>query len=284
VNKSGLGFIHDGSTDNLVNFLRLPVFDFPGGDPQRRDVEAFLLAFDTGMRPSVGRRVTLHAANRDLGATTSLLDSLYTAADSQHCDLIVLGRSGGQRRGWLYDRVAGTFTPDRLAEPALSRAALRALAGDGSELTWFGVPPAAGRRMALDRDRDAYRDRDELDAGSDPGNPESTPANVAVEDGPRRAPGRIALAGAVPNPSGAGRAAGVTTLRFSLPAAADVRLEVYDAVGRRVATLVDGRRSAGAGTATWDGLDHAGHPVAPGLYFYRLSALGQRATSKGLRL
>jgi YVTN family beta-propeller protein len=285
VNKGGLGFIHDGSTDNLVNFLRLPVFTF-SGDGQRRDVEAFLFAFDTGMRPSVGRRLTLHSGNRDLASTTSLLDSLYAAADSQHCDLVVLGKSGGLRRGWLYDRVAQAFTPDRVAEPALSKAALRALAANGSELTWFGVPPASGQRMALDRDRDAYRDRDELDAGSNPGNPESTPANVAVGDGPG-APGRIALAGAVPNPSGgpAGAAGGgTTTLRFSLPVAADVRLDVYDAVGRRVATLVDGPRSAGEGTATWDGHDDAGRPVGAGLYFYRLSALGQRVTQKGLRL
>ena len=34
------------------------------------------MAFDTGMRPSVGRRITLHAGNRDLAATTSLLARL----------------------------------------------------------------------------------------------------------------------------------------------------------------------------------------------------------------
>lgn len=283
VNKSGIGFIHDGSMDNLVNFLRLPVFQFPGGDPQRRDVEAFLLAFPTGMRPSVGRRLTLATANRDLAATTSLLDSLYAAADSQHCDLVVLGKSGGLRRGWLYDRVAKTLSSDRAAEPALSKAALRALAADGSELTWFGVPPGSGVRMALDRDRDGFRDRDELDAGSNPGNPESTPANVAVGDGPARGFGRIALSGGTPNPFG-GSAAGATTLRFTLPVAAEVRLEVYDALGRRVTTLLEGRQAAGEGSVTWDGRDAAGRPVGAGLYFYRLGALGQRVTAKGLRL
>lgn len=285
VNKAGIGFLHDGSTDNLVNFLRLPVFQFPGGDPQRRDMEAFLFAFDTGMRPSVGRRITLHSGNRDLAATTSLLDSLYTAADSQHCDLVVLGKSAGLRRGWLYDRVAKTLVPDRAAEPTLTKAALRGLAADGSELTWFGVPPGSGARMALDRDRDGYRDRDELDAGSNPGNPESTPANVAVGDGPALgAAGRIALSGGTPNPFGGVAGARETTLRFSLPVAADVRLEVYDALGRRVATVLDGRQPAGAGAATWDGRDAAGRSTGAGLYFYRLSALGQRVVAKGLRL
>ncbi|MEO6463748.1 MAG: FlgD immunoglobulin-like domain containing protein, partial [Candidatus Eisenbacteria bacterium] len=282
VNKSGTGFTHDGAFDNLFNFLKLQVFQF-ANDAQRRDVEAFLLAFDSGTRPSAGRRTTLHAANRDLAATSALLDSLYSAADSQHCDLVVLGKSGGLRRGWLYDRVAKTFTPDRVSEPALSKAALRALAGDGSELTWFGVPPASGQRMALDRDRDGFRDRDELDAGSNPGNPESTPANVAVGDLPAAGIGRIALAGASPNPFG-GSASATTTLRFSLPVAGDVRLEVYDALGRRVATLLEGRQPVGEGSAVWDGRDLAGRPVGAGLYFYRLSALGQRATQKGLRL
>ena len=285
VNKSGIGFTHDGAFDNLVNFLRLQVFQFPGGDAERRDMEAFLLAFDTGMRPSVGRRTTLHAANRDLPATTSLLDSLYSAADSQHCDLVVLGKSGGLKRGWFYDRVAKTFLPDRVSEPSLSKTALRALVADGSELTWFGVPPSSGLRMAIDRDRDGYRNRDELDAGSNPGNPESTPANVAVGDPPvpDAGAGRIALAGASPNPFGASASAS-TTLRFSLPIATDVRLEVYDAMGRHVVTLLDGRHEAGTGAATWDGHDDAGKPVGAGLYFYRLSALGQRVTQKGLRL
>ena len=286
VNKSGIGFTHDGAFDNLVQFLRLPVFQFPDGDPERRDIEAFLLAFDTGMRPSVGRRFTLHAGNRDLAATTTLLDSLYSAADSQHCDLVVLGKSAGVKRGWLYDRAAKTFLPDRVAEPNLSKAALRALAGTGSELTWFGVPPSSGLRMAIDRDRDGYRNRDELDAGSNPGNPESTPANVAVQP-PPGVSGRIALAAPSPNPSGgsgAGGALAMTTLRYTLPAAADAKLEVYDALGRRVVTLVDGRLPAGAGAATWDGRDDAGRPVGAGLYFYRLSALDQRVTQKGLRL
>jgi YVTN family beta-propeller protein len=284
VNKSGIGFLHDGSTDNLVNFLRLPVFQFTG-DAQRRDVEAFLFAFDTGTRPSVGRRLTLHAGNRDLAATTSVLDSLYAAADSGQCDLVVLGKSGGLRRGWLYDGFAKNFRSDRAAEPVLSKAALRALAGTGSELTWFGVPPASGQRMALDRDRDTYRDRDELDAGSNPGNPLSTPATVAVGGPPPGAVGRIALAGAAPNPFGGEAGSATTTLRYSLPAAADVRLEVYDAMGRRVATLLDGaRQPAGDGSIVWDGRDDAGRSVGAGLYFYRLSALGQRVTAKGLGL
>ncbi len=286
VNKSGFGFTHDGAFDNLVAFLGLTVFAFPGGDPQRRDVEAFLFAFPTGMRPSVGRRITLHAGNRDVAATTSLLDSLYAAADSQHCEVVVRGRTGGLRRSWLYDRAAKTLQPDRASEAPVSKVALRALAGTGSELTWFGVPPGSGRRMGLDRDRDLFFDRDELDAGADPGNPLSTPANVAVDGGGDGAPLRIALTGGVPNPFGhldAGAAA-ATTIRFTLPIAAEAKLEIYDARGRRVTTLLDGMREAGDHGVPWDGRDAAGRPVSAGVYFYRLTALNQVRTVKGMRL
>jgi hypothetical protein len=42
------GFIHDGTIDSLLSFLRLPVFTFRN-DNDRRDVEAFVLAFDSGL-------------------------------------------------------------------------------------------------------------------------------------------------------------------------------------------------------------------------------------------
>jgi hypothetical protein len=279
VNRAGFGFTHDGAFDNLVNFLTLPVFQFPGGNPQRADVEAFVLAFDTGTAPAVGRRITLASANRDLATTTSLLDTLYARAGAGDCDLVVLGKTGGVRRGFLYDAIAGNFQPDRAAEPRLSKAALRALAADGAELTWFGVPPGSGVRMALDRDRDTWFDRDELDAHTDPGNPASNPPLVAVD--PALQGPRVTFAGGLPNPFAAGA---TTSLRFALREAADVRLEVFDAGGRRVAVLLDRKLPAGPGVAAWDGTDARGRQVGPGVYFYRLSALGMRLTAKGVRI
>jgi hypothetical protein len=225
----------------------------------------------------VGRRITLGTANRDLASTTTVLDTLYARALAGDCDLVVLGKAGGLRRGWQFDPLAGNLRPDRAAEARLSKAALRALAADGSELTWFGVPSGSGLRMALDRDRDTFFDRDELDAGSDPGNPLSTPGQVAVGPG---GVDRLAF-GASPNPF---RGGGTTTLAFTLPRAADVRVEIFDAAGRRVARVLDRRMPAGSGAVTWNGEDDDGQPVRAGVYFYRLSALGQRLTAKGIRL
>lgn len=63
-----------------------------------------------------------------------------------------------------------------------------------------------------------------------------------------------------------------TRIEFSLAAASDVRLDVYDASGRRVRTLVHGRRPAGVHQAVWDGRDAHGCSVASGVYHVRLEA------------
>ena len=57
-----------------------------------------------------------------------------------------------------------------------------------------------------------------------------------------------------------------TTLRFTLPEAADARVEVLDLLGRRVALLADGPAEAGTHTVVWDG---AGAPA--GVYVVRLA-------------
>jgi len=53
-----------------------------------------------------------------------------------------------------------------------------------------------------------------------------------------------------------------------------VRLDVFNVLGQRLATLVDAERSAGAHTAQWDGTDAAGRAMGAGVYIYRLSSGG----------
>ncbi|HVP38925.1 MAG TPA: metallophosphoesterase [Candidatus Saccharimonadales bacterium] len=69
-------------------------------------------------------------------------------------------------------------------------------------------------------------------------------------------------------------------LRYSLPAAVAVRLEVLDLAGRRVAVLADGRQGPGGHSAAWDGRADGGAPVAAGLYFVRLTAGGAHETRR----
>ena len=63
-----------------------------------------------------------------------------------------------------------------------------------------------------------------------------------------------------------------TTIAFDLPEASQVTLEVYDMMGRRVATLVDGNMAAGRYQATWNAHADNGAAVASGVYIYRLRA------------
>lgn len=83
-------------------------------------------------------------------------------------------------------------------------------------------------------------------------------------------PARLVLHRAFPNPT-----AGGVTLRYALPRAADVRLALYDVLGRRVAWLALGEQSAGQHTARFD----AGR-LTPGLYVWRLEAGGANATQR----
>ena len=62
-----------------------------------------------------------------------------------------------------------------------------------------------------------------------------------------------------------------TIIPYQLPASGQVRLEVFNVLGQRIATLVDGQRSAGFHTATWNATDVAGRAVGAGVYIYRLS-------------
>ena len=59
-----------------------------------------------------------------------------------------------------------------------------------------------------------------------------------------------------------------------------MRLEVFNVLGQRVATLVDGEQGAGSYVARWDGTDAAGRAVGSGVYFYRLTVAGAHQTGK----
>src|SRR5262249_57420840 len=77
----GFGFLHDGSVDTLFRFHNASVFnqsgvfipnpagfpDGPAGDPQRRQVEQFVLAFDSDLAPIVGQQITLTDSNAAVG-------------------------------------------------------------------------------------------------------------------------------------------------------------------------------------------------------------------------
>jgi predicted CXXCH cytochrome family protein len=90
---------------------------------------------------------------------------------------------------------------------------------------------------------------------------------TSVEKTDANIPGSFALGQNYPNPFNP-----TTRISFSLPQRANVRLDVYDMLGKQVATLLNDSREAGNWNVDWNGLDRNGRHVSSGVYFYRLEA------------
>ena len=86
-----------------------------------------------------------------------------------------------------------------------------------------------------------------------------TVTSAGIPDGP---PGQFRLAQNYPNPFNPG-----TVISFQLPVSSDVKLEVFDLLGRSVALLVNEKRSAGNYSVSWDG-----SKMPSGIYFARMQA------------
>ncbi len=72
-----------------------------------------------------------------------------------------------------------------------------------------------------------------------------------------------------------------STIRFVLPRQCNVNIVVYNILGQRVRTLVNGEREPGAYEIFWDGTDNRGVNVSNGSYFLRFQA-GEYQTTKSM--
>ncbi|NUM68048.1 T9SS type A sorting domain-containing protein [candidate division KSB1 bacterium] len=66
-----------------------------------------------------------------------------------------------------------------------------------------------------------------------------------------------------------------TSIAFALAKTGEVRLEIYNALGQRLATLVNGKLPAGQHQVVWDAQN-----VPSGIYFYKLEAGAYQQTRK----
>ncbi len=182
----GFGFLHDGTVDTVFRFMNgisfSEIFTGPGngGFPQgpeadvmRRQVEAFILAFPTGLAPIVGQQITLAPSSGT--AVLSRIHLLRQRADAGECALVAKAELLGAEAGFVYAG-AGFYRTDRKALPPIHEAALWLLAAHlGRPVTYTCAPPGSGTRIGVDRDGDGAWDGDERDAGTDPADPSSKP-------------------------------------------------------------------------------------------------------------
>jgi hypothetical protein len=89
------------------------------------------------------------------------------------------------------------------------------------------------------------------------------PAPVQIQTRPET----YALGNNYPNPFNP-----ATTIKYALPEAGLVKLEVYNVVGQVVRTLVSEQQNAGRYAIQWNASDDSGYSLSSGIYFYRLQA------------
>jgi YVTN family beta-propeller protein len=163
----GTGFTNEGSVDTLFRFFNAKVFDptlnsgFPLFNPNatRRDVEQYVLAFDSDLAPIVGQQVTLTSTNAaTVGPRIDLLlqraatpfTSKILGGQVTEADVVVRFVRNGQQRSVLFDAAAGNFI--NVDGTRLTDVAVRAIATQpGQELTYTAVPPGSGSRIAFGR-------------------------------------------------------------------------------------------------------------------------------------
>ncbi|MGD9899908.1 MAG: FG-GAP-like repeat-containing protein, partial [Calditrichaceae bacterium] len=85
-------------------------------------------------------------------------------------------------------------------------------------------------------------------------------------------PNSIRLAQNYPNPFNARTSIEFSVSNLDNKSSGRIVLDIYDILGQRIKTLYDGTLSEGTYLLSWDSMDQNGHPVASGLYFYRLTA------------
>ena len=165
--------------------------------------------------------------------------------------------------GWLLAVLGSLAAPGSGAADAAGAEPLL----EGRVLLSSG-PPVAGARVRLFVQGDLGRS---LRATADESGYFAFPLKALRRAAPL--PARLHLGQNYPNPFNPS-----TIIPYQLPAPTRVRLEVFNILGQRVATLVYGERPAGFHTAAWNATDASGRGVGSGVYLYRLLGGGERLT------
>ena len=136
--------------------------------------------------------------------------------------------------------------------------------GDGNidEAPLFCLPDSGNFTLAENSPCvEAAEDRSDLGAfgiGCDP---------IILSTAGELLPAAYALHQNYPNPFNP-----VTTIKYDLPENSQVRIAIYDMLGRKVRTLVSGFENAGFKAVQWQGKNDFGRSVGAGVYIYQIQA------------
>lgn len=167
----GFGFVHDATIDTLFHFngslpfLPTATTGLPVENTTefRRDLEHYLLRFETDLAPIVGQQVTLTSTNAT--AVSPRIDLLQQRAAASftsknlggtvtECGLVARVNIAGQPRSFLYDTRADAFVREdkdhrRVAIPSQPFRQIARI--PGQETTFTCAPPGSGFRMTAAR-------------------------------------------------------------------------------------------------------------------------------------
>ena len=90
---------------------------------------------------------------------------------------------------------------------------------------------------------------------------------ISIDKAAASVPGTYSLEQNYPNPFNP-----VTSIKYQIPEATQVKLVIYNLLGQVVRTLVDDVKTAGIYEVKWDGTGDQGVKLASGIYIYRLEA------------
>ena len=157
--------------------------------------------------------------------------------------------------------------------------------GHGSWVNFFGGTPLSATTMSLTVDEDQINDAERAHTTEQVAylafqtniNTTYSALQLAVEasegiqalgfETQAEVPEAFAVTAVYPNPFSQ-----QVTIQYGLPETAYVRMAVYNMLGQRVQTLVDGTKSEGFQTVAWDGRAADGGTLSSGVYLIRFEA------------
>ena len=146
---------------------------------------------------------------------------------------------------------------------------------NGTEYIGNGAEPIVNALVTLTDQADAQRTFSAYT--NDQGQYSIEIPSTGVNDPDANNPGNFTLLQNYPNPFNPS-----TVIGYALNKPSHITIEIYNILGQKIRTLLDGYQTAGPGHVKWDASNDAGQGVPAGVYIYSLQADGVNVNKKML--